>query len=124
MVVDSFSAKLRSYYSGREMLSARAQETARHIGVLETIAAERNAAVVLTAQVMGVPDVGAQLEARKRFGAPQRPYGGEYFLHSSAYILFLTQAESEVWEATLVDAPDLPRSRARFRITEKGVEDI
>jgi len=124
LVVDSFNARFRSYYTGREMLSGRSEEIGQHIGVLETIAAERNAAIVLTAQVMGVPDAGAQLEARMRFGAPQKPYGGHFFLHSSAYILFLTQAASGAWEATLVDAPDLPRSRARFKITERGVEDI
>jgi len=124
LVVDSFSAKLRSHYIGRETLSPRSQEIGRHIGVLELIAAERNAAVVLTAQVMGIPDAGAQLESRMRFGAPQRPYGGEYFLHSSTYILFLTQVAADVWEATLVDAPNLPRSRARFKITERGIEDI
>jgi len=122
-VVDSFSAKIRAHYTGRETLSARSQETARHIGLLELIAASENAAVVLTAQVMGIPDMSAQLEARVRFGAPMRTYGGEFFLHSSQYIVFLTQVASDVWEAYLVDAPDLPKRRARFRITEKGIED-
>jgi DNA repair protein RadA len=46
LIVDSFSARLRAAYTGREMLSARSQETARHIGLLEIIAGERNCAVV------------------------------------------------------------------------------
>jgi len=124
LIVDSFSARLRAAYTGREMLSARSQETARHIGLLEIIAGERNCAVVLTAQVMGIPDFESQLEARKRYGVPYRPYGGEYFLHSSTYILFLWQRASELWEAILVDAPNLPRESATFKITEKGIEDV
>jgi len=123
LVVDSFNARIRAAYAGREMLSARSQETARHIGLLEIIAAERNCAIVLTSQVIGLPDVKLQFEAEKRYGVPLKPYGGEYFLHSSTYILFLWQKSSEVWEATVVDAPDLPRKSATFKITSKGIED-
>jgi DNA repair protein RadA len=124
LIVDSFSARIRAAFVGREMLSARNQETARHIGLLEIIAGERNCAVVLTAQVMGIPDIGAQLEARARYGAPLKPYGGEYFLHSSTYIVFLQQRAKELWEATLVDAPDLPRESVEFLITSRGIEDV
>jgi len=124
LVVDSFSAKIRAAYVGRELLPARAQETARHIGLLEVIAAERNCAIVLTAQVMGLPDLELQIEARKRYGGkPFKPYGGEYFLHSSTYIVFLWQHASDVWEATVVDAPDLPRESVKFKITSRGIED-
>jgi DNA repair protein RadA len=123
LVVDSFSARIRAAYVGREMLSARSQEMARHVGLLEIIAADRNCAVVLTAQVVGIPDIGAQLEARARYGAPLKPYGGEYFLHSSTYILFLQQRAKDLWEATVVDAPNLPRQSAEFRITDRGIED-
>ena len=124
LVVDSFSAKFREYYAGRESMSARSQEIARHMGILQAMASQLNCAVVLTGQVMGVPDMGAQLEARMRFGAPLRPYGGEFYLHSVCYLLFLEQVASDIWEATVADAPDMPRRSARFKITEGGIEDV
>jgi len=123
LVVDSFSSRIRAAYAGREMLSARSQETARHMGMLWTIAADRNAAVVITAQVYGIPELHGQAVAKAKYGAPYEVYGGHILLHGAAYILFLNQVGKELWEAHLVDAPDLPPQTIQFKITDRGVED-
>jgi DNA repair protein RadA len=122
LVIDSFNAKFRTYYTGREMLSDRSQEIAAHIGFLESMIASRhNVAVVLTAQIYGIPDIGTQLETRMKFGDPKRPYGGEYFLHAVGVLVHLTQIKSDLWKATVVDASDLPKAEATFKILTEGI---
>ncbi|MEM2188211.1 MAG: LAGLIDADG family homing endonuclease [Nitrososphaerota archaeon] len=44
--------------------------------------------------------------------------------NSVCYLLFLEQVASDIWEATVADAPDMPRRSARFKITEGGIEDV
>jgi len=56
IVIDSFNALFRSAYPGRTMLGLRSQEQGRHIGFLQKLASKYNLAVVITLQVMGVPD--------------------------------------------------------------------
>jgi intein/homing endonuclease len=80
-----------------------------------------NCAVVLTAQIYGIPDIGTQLETRMKFGAPKRPYGGEYFLHAVGVLVHLTQIKSDLWKATVVDASDLPKAEATFKILTEGI---
>ncbi|MEM1532299.1 MAG: helix-hairpin-helix domain-containing protein [Nitrososphaerota archaeon] len=124
LAVDSFSAKIREFYTGREMLAMRSQEVARHMGILQQIAAEMNCAVVLTGQVMSVPDLSSQIEAKMRFSTPMRPYGGEFFLHTICNLVLLEQVASNEWEATVLDSPTLPRRSAKFRLTDRGIEDL
>lgn len=121
MVVDSFSAKIRQFYGGREMLSARSQEIARHFGKLQELASKYNMAVLLTTQVYGVPDFGGQVETSMKFGETKRPYGGEFFLHSASINLMLTQVKANEWEIITYDVPYAPRVRIPFRIAKEGV---
>jgi len=124
MVVDSFTARFRATFTGRESLPLRGEEMGRHIGLLELIAADTGAAVVLTSQVMGVPDIGEQLETKMRTGGhTRRMYGGTMLEHGSALILYLDKAATGRWEATVVDSPENPTRTVEFRITERGVED-
>jgi DNA repair protein RadA len=124
LVVDSFTARFRAYYHGREMFPVRAEELANHIGILEELASKYNLAILLTTQVGGLPDEGLQLEALKRFGIRQRPYGGEYLQHSAGTWLSLRQYKKDVWEAELFDSSSLPRGTAYFRLTSEGVRDV
>uniref|UniRef100_A0A6M3XDU5 Putative DNA repair and recombination protein n=1 Tax=viral metagenome TaxID=1070528 RepID=A0A6M3XDU5_9ZZZZ len=127
IVVDSFNASFREFYSGREMLPDRAREEARHLGYLDNISAKYNIAVILTGQVMGIPDPGGQLGERVKTGHTKVAYGGDILFHWCTYIISLDQMSSEKggeWEAVLADSPDKPRAKCRFRIVSAGVRDI
>lgn len=124
LVIDSFTAKFRPYFTGREMLPERSGEIARHIGYLETMVSKHNMAVFVTCQVMGVPDTGAQLGVIKKLGGRKEIWGGEYFKHSITYWLYLQEIKKDHYKATLFDAPDMPRAEAEYIITTQGIRDV
>ena len=123
-VVDSFNSTFREFYSGREMLPDRAREEARHLGFLDYIATKYNMAIILTAQVMDIPDAGSQLGEKAKTGHVKRSYGGNVLNHWSTYILSLNQVATSEWEAVLADSNEMPRGTCRFQITPGGVRDI
>ena len=123
-VVDSFSAQFRAFYTGREMLPDRAKEQARHLGYLDNLASKYNMLIVLTAQVMDIPDQGGQLGERVKTGHTKRMVGGNVLSHWSTYIVSLQKLSTTDWEAVIADAPDLPMVRCRFRITPSGIRDV
>jgi len=123
LVVDSFSAKIREYYTGREMLSARSQEVARHIGYLQMLASKYNMAIALTEQVYGVPDISAQRAVMARLGDTRMIYGGEFLLHSVTMQFTLVRTGRESWSIILADVPGKPMIEIPFKISEEGVTD-
>ncbi|MEM1525261.1 MAG: ATPase domain-containing protein [Nitrososphaerales archaeon] len=123
-VVDSFMAKFRSTFLGRETYTERAQELMDHIGKLQEIASKFSCAVLATTPVMGVPDMSLQLEAKVHFGIDKRPYGGDALLHSFSKVLILQHKATDKWSATLVDSSYLPRATAEFTITKAGIVDV
>jgi len=123
-IVDSFTAKFRGFYSGREMFPDRAKEEARHLGYLDMLASNYNMAVVLTAQVMGIPDTGQQLGERVKTGHTKRMWGGDLITHWSTYIISLQKMSLTDWEAIIADAPDVAMKSVRFRLTSAGIRDI
>jgi len=126
LVVDSFSARFRDEFQGREVLSGRSQETARHLGYLQYLASQYNMAVVLTIQVMGIPDSSKQLEVQMKEARPHALYGGHVLKHSVTTWIALRQKSStrQLWEATVFDAPSLPRRSAEFVIDSSGIRDV
>jgi RecA/RadA recombinase len=124
MVVDSFAARFRAAFTGRESLPLRGEEMGRHIGLLELIAADMGAAIVLTSQVMGIPDLEGQIETRVRTsGHVRKMYGGSMLEHGSTLILYLDKVGMSKWEATIVDSPEHPSATVNFKITRAGIED-
>ncbi|MHA1286216.1 MAG: helix-hairpin-helix domain-containing protein [Candidatus Thorarchaeota archaeon] len=124
LVIDSFTAKFRPFFHGREMLPDRGGELARHIGYLEAMASKHNMAIFMTCQVMGVPDQMSQLGVIKKFGGRKEIWGGEYFKHSVTYWLYLQEIKKDRYQATLFDAPDMPRAEAEYIITTQGIRDV
>ncbi len=124
LVIDSFTAKFRPFFTGREMLPDRGAELSRHIGFLETMASKHNMAIFMTCQVMGVPDSGAQLGIIKKYGGRKEIWGGDYFKHSITYWLYLQEIKKDHYKATLFDAPDMPRAEAEYIITSRGITDV
>jgi len=125
LVIDSFNAKFRSTYSGRETLGPRSQEQARHMGYLQILASKYNIAIVLTLQVMGIPDSGQQLGAIKKYGIRKPPVVSDVAKHSINYLIGLDQVSSsdKTWSAVIADGP-VPRDSCLFMITEYGIEDV
>jgi len=123
LIVDSFNARFRSYYTGRETLPDRSKEMSRHMGYLDVLAADFNTAVVLTSQVMDVPDTSLQARARVKTGGTKLPVGGNVFLHSATYLIGLQKVAGDLWKAIIFDAPDVPFKDVEFRITEEGIKD-
>jgi DNA repair protein RadA len=126
IIIDSFSAKFRDMFAGREMFPLRSQEQSRHLGFLQYLASKYNLAIVLTVQVMGVPDTSTQYQIQMKESDPFALYGGHILKHCVTFWLRLAQVSSakKEWSATLFDAPNLPRREAKFKITERGIEDI
>ena len=121
VALDSFSAKFRGWYGGRETLPLRSQEIARHVTYLQELASDLNALVVLTEQVYGVPDAGAQLQAFMKFGDRRVPFGGEYLLHAPSMCLMLVQSKADEYELITFDVPFLPKKSYAFKIVKEGV---
>jgi DNA repair protein RadA len=116
VVVDSVISHFRADYVGRENLSERQQRLNATLHRLLRIAEIRNVAVVVTNQVLGDP--GAF------FGSPIKPSGGHVLAHSTTYRVFLRRGPEDTRVAKIVDSPYHPSDvEARFRITERGVED-
>jgi len=124
LVIDSFSAKFRSYFTGREMFPDRASETSRHFGFLDYLASKYNCAILLTCQVMDIPDSGMQLHSIMKTGTRKEIVGGNPLKHSATYILTLQKVKMNEWELIVCDAPDIPFQSVRFRILPSGIKDV
>ena len=124
IVVDSFIARFRTAFTGREMLPDRSWEVGKHIGFLEYLASKYNIAIVLTVQVMGIPDAGAQLGVIKKEGTRDKATGGKLLEHSGTFWISLEQVSNndKTWRAIVFDAP-VPREEAIFRIDSSGIRD-
>jgi len=124
IVIDSFNAPFRSTYTGREMLPGRSSDQGRHIGYLQRIASKYNVAIVLTLQVMGVPDDKAQLGAKKRFGIKNVPVVSHVVKHGVNYLIGLEIISSvdKTRSAIIADGP-VPRAECMFVIDSTGISD-
>jgi len=125
IVVDSFNARFREEFKGREMLTPRSMEMTRHLGYLAYLCSKYNLAVFITCQVMGVPDSGGQLEAKKTYGIDYAMVGGTVLQHSITYWLAMSQVSrvDKTWKVALFDGP-LPYAEAIIKIDEYGIRDI
>ena len=125
IIIDSFNALFRSVYIGRTMLGARSADQGKHIGFLQKLASKYNIAIVLTLQVMGVPDQGTQLGCIKKYGISSPPVASHVLKHGVNYMIGLDQISSvdKTWKAIVADGP-VPRGESVFVIDETGVSEF
>jgi len=125
IVIDSFNAPFRAAYAGRETLPKRSAESGRHIGYLQQLASQHNIAIVMTLQVMGIPDSGQQLASIKRYGIRDAPVAPHVVKHGVNYLVSLEQvsANDKTWRAVIADGP-VPRDECTFIIDETGIRDF
>lgn len=116
VVVDSMISHFRGEYVGRENLSERQQKLNSCLHKLVRLAEIYNLAVVVTNQVQANPATF--------FGDPNRPAGGHIMAHACTHRVYIRKSKENVRIARIIDSPYLPESEARFRISEKGIEDV
>jgi len=106
----------KSEYIGRETLSERQQKLNSCLHKLLRLAEAYNLPVIVTNQVQANP---AQF-----FGDPNRPAGGHVMAHACTHRVYLRKGSKGTRLAKVIDSPYLPEHTTRFRITEKGIEDV
>lgn len=116
IIVDSLTAHFRAEYAGRGALSERQQRLNRHLHLLQRLADTHNLAVVVTNQVMAMPNA--------MFGPQETAIGGNIVAHAATYRVKLRKGKGEQRIAKLIDSPDLPEGETVFKINESGIQDV
>jgi DNA repair protein RadA len=114
IVVDSIIEPFRAQFRGREYLQRRQQELHYTIDLLRRRALTRGTLVVLTNQVMSVPEL---------FGT-DRPAGGHVLLHNVNALFVMYRPAKTKLEGVMVpwDVPGLsPEVRMRYKIADDGL---
>jgi len=114
VIVDSMIGHFRGEFIGRGTLSDRQQRIGSCLGALLRVAEAFNLAVVLTNQVQAKPDT--------TYGDPNKPTGGHVMAHACTHRVFLRKGKENTRIAQIIDSPYLPEEKARFAVSEKGVE--
>jgi DNA repair protein RadA len=116
VIVDSMIGHFRGEYVGREHLSERQQKLNNLLHKLLRLTEAFNLPVIVTNQVQANP---AQF-----FGDPNRPAGGHVMAHACTHRVYLRKGSKGTRIARVIDSPYLPEKSIRFKITEKGIEDV
>jgi DNA repair protein RadA len=116
VIVDSMIGHFRGEYVGRENLSERQQKLNRLLHKLLRLAEAFNLPVVVTNQVQANPAAF--------FGNPNRPAGGHVMAHACTHRVYLRKGSKGTRIAKVIDSPYLPENSTRFKITERGIEDV
>lgn len=116
IIVDSMMGHLRSEYLGRGMLAERQNLLGDILHKLGMICWIYKVTGVYTNQVMDNPAV--------LYGNPQKPIGGHIMGHAGTNRIHLRRGRGELRIASLKKSPYLPDGEARFKVTERGVEDV
>ena len=116
VIVDSMIGHFRGEYVGREHLSERQQKLNNLLHKLLRLTEAFNLPVIVTNQVQSNP---AQF-----FGDPNKPAGGHVMAHACTHRIYLRKGSKGTRIIKVIDSPYLPESSTRFKITEKGIEDV
>jgi DNA repair protein RadA len=116
VIVDSMIGHFRGEYIGRENLSERQQTLNSQLHKLLRLTEAFNLPVIVTNQVQANP---AQF-----FGDPNKPAGGHVMAHACTHRVYLRKGKQGTRVAKVIDSPYLPENSTRFKITEKGIEDV
>jgi DNA repair protein RadA len=116
VIVDSMIGHFRGEYIGRENLSERQQTLNSQLHKLLRLTEAFNLPVIVTNQVQANP---AQF-----FGDPNKPAGGHVMAHACTHRVYLRKGRKGTRLAKVIDSPYLPENSTRFKITEKGIEDV
>ena len=117
VIIDCVMSHLRAEYAGRGELSERQQTLNAHLCELKKFAQAFKVAVVVTNQVMAVPD-------QFSLGGPQvKSCGGPIMAHNTNTKVFLKKAGRGQKKAVLQHSPFMPYGDCVFSITKDGIVD-
>ncbi|MCQ8892055.1 MAG: DNA repair and recombination protein RadA [Candidatus Methanosuratincola sp.] len=115
IIVDSLTAHFRAEYSGRENLVTRQQRLNTFIHQLQRISTMHDAIIVVTNQILDVPEVIPGVK-------PARPAGGNVVAHGCTFRLWLERSKG-MTKVSVIDSPKHPRSSTWVMLSEAGVKD-
>ncbi|MGQ9759562.1 MAG: DNA repair and recombination protein RadA [Candidatus Methanomethylicaceae archaeon] len=115
LIIDSLTSHFRSEYPGRENLVLRQQRLNSFVHKLQRLVSVYDLIVVVTNQVLDVPEVIPGVR-------PARPAGGNIVAHGSTFRLWLERAKGKT-RITCIDSPKHARGTVYVKLTEGGVED-
>ncbi len=116
IIVDSMMAHLRGEFLGRGMLAERQNVLGGILQKLAKICRTYQVTAVYTNQVMDNPAI--------MYGNPEKAIGGHIMGHAATTRIHLRRGKGELRIASLKKSPYLPDGEARFKVTERGVEDV
>ena len=114
ILVDSIMALYRADFQGRGQLAERQMKLNAVLSRLKKVAEEFGVAVLLTNQVMAVPDAMAMVNYPKAVG-------GHILAHASTTRIFMRKGRGDNRVAKLEFAPMLPPGECTFTIQAGGI---
>ncbi len=116
LIVDSLTAHFRSEYAGRENLVTRQQRLNHFIHLLQRLTILHDLIVVVTNQVLDVPEMRPGVR-------PTKPAGGNVVAHGSTFRLWLERAKAGT-RVTVIDSPKHPRASTYVDLSGAGIVDV
>ena len=116
IIVDSMMGHLRGEFLGRGMLAERQNVLGGILQNLAKICRTYNVTAVYTNQVMDNPAI--------MYGNPEKAIGGHIMGHAATTRVHLRRGKGELRIASLKKSPYLPDGEARFKVTERGIENV
>jgi len=120
IAVDSIIAPLRAEYVGRESLWHRQQLLNKIMRLLLNYAKAFNLVVAVSNQVVANPNVVYSMDPVQ----VNAPTGGNILAHGAETRIYLLRGSQGRHVARIIDSSFLPPNQCRFRITERGIEDV
>ena len=114
-IVDSITKFPRIDFEGREELYERQRMILQIVEILRRIAQTYNIIVLVTNQVVSIPD--------ERFGGEKVPVGGNVLGHTVDTRLYLKKQVEDIRLVKIIDSSWLPPRKTRIRVTEAGITD-
>ncbi len=116
LIVDSLTAHFRNEYQGRENLVSRQQRLNAFIHQLQRLATLHDIIVLVTNQIVDVPEVIPGVK-------PMRPVGGNVVAHGSTFRLWLERSKGRT-RVNVIDSPKHPKWSTYVALSEMGVVDV
>jgi len=115
IIVDSLTKYPRTDFSGRQLLYTRQRAIISMVERLRRYAINFNLIVLITNQVVSVPDTTK--------GVTIRPVGGHVLGHNVDTRLLFTSVRDNIKRVKIIDSSWLPPLETRIKITEAGITD-
>ncbi len=116
LIVDSLTAHFRNEYQGRENLVSRQQRLNAFIHQLQRLTTLHDTIVLVTNQILDVPEVIPGVK-------PMKPAGGNVVAHGSTFRLWLERSKGRT-RVNVIDSPKHPKWSTYVALSERGVVDV